>query len=219
MTSLDQPTLDVERALARACGPGPRIIAGLDEVGRGALAGPVAIGACALLIDPDSTIPLLPDGVRDSKLLSPKRRDALVGPIQQAAHATAIGWASAPEIDELGIMQALTLASLRALDGLGVAADAVLLDGSADVLTSALTERGAGAPRVQVRVRADRECASVAAASVLAKVARDALMRDLDEVAPMYAWASNKGYGSAAHRAAIAQHGPHAQHRRSWNLG
>lgn len=212
------PTLDLEIALARRCGPGRRVVVGLDEVGRGALAGPVAVGALALEIT-DGAVHPLPDGVRDSKKLTARRREALVDPIRETALAGAVGWAEAAEIDEVGIMAALTRAALRALDGLGVDADAILLDGDADVLTGALAAAERPAPLVELRVAADRDCASVSAASILAKVARDARMVALDEEAPEYHWASNKGYGSAAHREAIDRLGAHENHRRSWRLG
>lgn len=211
------PTLEVEQQIAAACGPGPRIIVGIDEVGRGALAGPVAMGACAVVVGgSDPTV--LPPGVRDSKKLSAIRREQLVEPIQQAAAASAVGMVGADRIDADGIVAALTAAALKALDALDVVPDAVLLDGNADVLSAALAARGPGAPAVHVRVAADRDCASVAAASILAKVQRDALMMRLHEQAPQYQWARNKGYGSAAHREAIQQYGVHEQHRRSWKL-
>lgn len=212
------PTLDLERALAAGCGPGRRIVVGLDEVGRGALAGPVAVGACALEIT-DGRVAPLPEGVRDSKRLSPTRRTALVDPILGTARAGAVGWAGPAEIDEIGILEALTRAALRALDALPVRADAILLDGDVDVLTPALSAGPGPAPVVQLRVAADRDCAGVAAASILAKVARDAHMVELDALQPAYGWASNKGYGSAAHREAIDRLGPHLHHRRSWRLG
>jgi ribonuclease HII len=212
------PTLDLERALARRSGTGRRVVVGLDEVGRGALAGPVAVGAVALVIT-DGEVAPLPDGVRDSKKLTARRREALVDPIREAARSGAVGWAEAAEIDEIGIMPALTRAALRALDALEVEIDAILLDGDVDVLTGALAAAERPAPLVELRVAADRDCASVAAASILAKVARDARMVELDAEAPDYRWASNKGYGSAAHREAIDLLGAHPHHRRSWRLG
>lgn len=212
------PTLDLERELARRSGPGRRVVVGLDEVGRGALAGPVAVGAVAVAITDGQVVPL-PDGVRDSKKLTARRREALVDPIREAALAGAVGWAEAAEIDEIGIMPALTRAALRALEGLGVEADALLLDGDVDVLTPALTAAERPAPLVQLRVAADRDCASVSAASIMAKVARDARMVALHEEAPEYGWASNKGYGAAVHRTAIDRIGVHEHHRRSWRLG
>lgn len=211
------PTLDLERALAARCGPGPRIIVGIDEVGRGALAGPVAVGACAIEVA-DGRVAALPEGVRDSKALTARRRELLVEPICAAARSTAVGWSEPAEIDELGIMRALTLAALRAIDALDVAADAIILDGSVDVLTPELSRRAVPCPQVELRVKADRDCASTAAASILAKVARDRRMAELDALAPAYGWAANKGYGSAVHRRAIQEHGPCAHHRRSWNL-
>lgn len=214
------PTLEVERALAARRGGGRRIVVGIDEVGRGALAGPVAVGACALEVV-DGVIAPLPEGVRDSKKVTARRREALVVPILDSVHAGAVGWASPAEIDELGIMPALTRAALRALEALELdgAADAILLDGDVDVLTPALAAADRTPPLVHLRVSADRDCASVAAASILAKVARDARMVELDVEAPRYCWAANKGYGSAAHREAIDLHGVHEHHRRSWRLG
>ena len=212
------PTLQVEQSLAVGRGPGRRIIVGVDEVGRGALAGPVAVGACAVEVVGGLAAPL-PEGVRDSKKLTARRREALVEPILGSVLAGAVGWASPAEIDEIGIMPALTTAALRALDLLGVAADAIVLDGDVDVLTPALTAPGRPTPLVHLQVSADRDCASVAAASILAKVARDARMVELDAEAPEYGWASNKGYGSKPHREAIDRFGVHAHHRRSWRLG
>ncbi|MCG7310695.1 ribonuclease HII [Brachybacterium sp. ACRRE] len=238
------PTWDTEIALALAhadaAHPAPHgdaaadparpvVIAGVDEVGRGALAGPVVVGAFAVLIGADGPEHALPEGVRDSKALTARRREALVGPLREVAHAHALGWASPEEIDARGILAALSLAAGRAIAGLGVAADIVLMDGDADVITPALAAQGPGSadgweaghplPSVHLRVKADRDCMSVAAASVLAKVARDAHMVDLDALAPHYGWAGNQGYGSAAHREALRTRGAHAQHRRSWNLG
>lgn len=214
------PTLEVERALAARRGGGRRIVVGIDEVGRGALAGPVAVGACAIEVL-DGDIAPLPEGVRDSKTLTARRREALVDPIRESTRAGAVGWASAAEIDEVGIMSALTRAALRALEMLGLddEVDAIVLDGDVDVLTPSLAAAGRPAPLVHLQVAADRDCASVAAASILAKVARDARMVELDGEAPEYCWASNKGYGSAAHREAIDRLGAHAHHRRSWRLG
>lgn len=214
------PSLEVELGLAARHGAGRRVIVGIDEVGRGALAGPVAVGACALEVI-DGAIAPLPDGIRDSKALTARRREALVAPILETVHAGAVGWSSPAEIDEIGIMPALTRAALRALEALGpdVVADAIVLDGDVDVLSPALAGADRPAPLVHLQVAADRDCASVAAASILAKVARDARMVELDAEAPHYRWATNKGYGSAAHRAAIDEWGVHAHHRRSWRLG
>lgn len=220
------PTLDTELSLARshpAAGSGV-VVAGLDEVGRGALAGPVVVGACAVRILPAGIERPLPDGVRDSKALTARRREGLVAPIRQAALAHATGWASPAEIDERGILAALALAAGRALAHLPVPPEIVLMDGDADIVTPALGElarQGRAVPRslVHLQVKADRDCQSVAAASVLAKVERDQHMVELDALATDYGWAGNKGYGSAAHREALRRLGAHPQHRRSWNLG
>lgn len=215
--STPAPTLDLELALAARCGPGRRIVVGIDEVGRGALAGPVAVGACAIEII-DGRTPPLPDGVRDSKKLTARRREALVDPVRAAAAGSSVGWATPGEIDEIGIIPALTRAALRAIEALELEIDAILLDGDVDVLSAALATAGGPVPQVELRVAADRDCASVSAASILAKVARDAHMVELDEQAPDYCWASNKGYGSAMHREAIDRLGAHEHHRHSWRL-
>lgn len=215
--STPAPTLDLELALAARRGPGRRIVVGIDEVGRGALAGPVAVGACAIEVVDGSAVEL-PEGVRDSKKLTALRREALVEPIRATAAGSSVGWASAGEIDEIGIMSALTRAALRALEALELEIDAILLDGDVDVLSAALSTASGPAPLVELRVAADRDCASVSAASILAKVARDAHMVEIGALAPDYCWASNKGYGSAVHRAAIDRLGAHEHHRRSWRL-
>ncbi|HET8958620.1 MAG TPA: ribonuclease HII [Microcella sp.] len=203
-------TLEVERALFAAGAP---VIIGIDEVGRGALAGVVAVGACAIL----PTCGEHPSGLRDSKLLSPARRAALVPLAQGWAQAIAVGESQPSEVDELGIIAALGLAGRRALIalhdvGVDVGRAEVIVDGVHDWLTPALVT----APRIRTRAKADRDCASVAAASIIAKEHRDALMRTEHERLPVYGWDGNKGYGSPAHLAAIAEHGPSDRHRRSW---
>ncbi len=191
---------------------GVTIVIGIDEVGRGAIAGPVAVGAHAVLA---GTVEF-PAGLRDSKLLSEKRREALA-PLVAAWGAGAVGYASAAEIDERGISWALGAAGRRALlalhgTGVEVTRAVVLVDGTHDWLSPALRSR----LNVRTRVGADRACASVAAASVRAKVERDALMREAHEEHPHYAWASNKGYGAKAHYEGIAAHGLAPLHRRSF---
>ncbi len=203
-------TLEVERALFAAGAP---VVIGVDEVGRGALAGVVAVGACAIL----PTCAEHPVGLRDSKLLSPARRAALVPLAHGWAQAIAVGEAEPSEVDELGIIAALGLAGRRALialhgAGVDVGRAEVLVDGVHDWLTPALVT----APRIRTRAKADRDCASVAAASVIAKEHRDALMRDEHARFPVYGWDGNKGYGSPAHLAAIAEHGATERHRRTW---
>lgn len=194
------------------------IIIGIDEVGRGALAGPVAVGLCAVRTE-DLEVPF-PEGLRDSKLLSEKKRHVLAPASAEWAWESAVGWASAAEIDQYGIGACLAAAAVRGLGalwqaGVPISEAAILLDGSHDWLTP-----GLDSPlEVTVRPKADRDCAVVAAASVIAKVARDEHMLGLeaaDESLSVYAWASNKGYGSAVHREAIVTHGPSREHRRSW---
>ncbi|MEA9985683.1 MULTISPECIES: ribonuclease HII [Subtercola] len=193
---------------------GATMVIGVDEVGRGALAGPVAVGMC--VIDPVRP-GRFPVGLRDSKMLSEAKRE-LLAPLAAAwAGASAVGLASADEVDRLGIIACLGLAAKRALgilhaSGVEIMTATVLLDGSHDWLSPAL-----GTPlQVTTKVKADRDCASVAAASVVAKVHRDRLMIDLDGVLPGYGWASNKGYGSAAHFEAIELLGATEHHRHTW---
>lgn len=201
------PTLDVERELFAS---GARLVAGVDEVGRGALAGPVTIGIVCI----DVSCVDVPDGLRDSKLMTPKRRDAMETTVKSWARAWSLGEASANEIDRLGIMGALSLAAVRALVALPVTPDWLVLDG-----TVPFVMEETNGPRVMTRAKADRDCASVAAASVVAKVSRDRLMAELHEKHPVYGWDGNKGYGAAVHTAAIREHGLSDLHRRSWNIG
>src|SRR5665647_1044693 len=220
-TTSRRPTLRVERALQRE---GHRLLAGMDEVGRGALAGPVSVGVVVI----DEACRSAPVGVKDSKLLSHQMRERMVPKIQGWATAYAVGHASPGEIDRYGIMVALRLAGTRALAALPVIPDLVILDGSYDWLTDpervgllGLLEDGADiAPCVPVMtmVKADMFCSSVAAASVLAKVERDAMMVALAAEVPGYAWELNKGYSAPEHFAALASHGPSVHHRRSWRL-
>lgn len=217
-TPARRPSLRVERELQRAGHP---LLAGMDEVGRGALAGPVTVGV--VVIDPDSRT--APAGVRDSKLLTPAARQAMAPRLERWARAWAVGHAGADEIDAIGIMAALRLAGLRALARLDVVPDLVLLDGNHDWLTAPgevglFAELGDGpvTPPVRTMIKADLRCSSVAAASVLAKVSRDSLMTVLGEEHPQYGWADNKGYSATAHLDALAEHGACPLHRRSWSL-
>lgn len=208
-----EPRLTLERTLLRER---PMIIA-CDEVGRGALAGPVAVGA--VMMDAAGARRRIPKGLRDSKLVPEPKRAELASRAAGWVHTSAVGWASAAEIDEIGIMRALGLATIRALADLEahgvVAADAiVLLDGNYDYISPA----GAAGLDVRPVIKADRDCASAAAASVIAKVARDELMVRLHDEAPAYAWSRNKGYASAVHRDAIREHGLSAHHRASWSI-
>ncbi|MDH6181426.1 ribonuclease HII [Microbacteriaceae bacterium SG_E_30_P1] len=204
------PTLRVERSLLKS---GARYVIGCDEVGRGAIAGPVAVGVSVV----EAGVRAIPTGLRDSKLLSEKRREELAPVAAAWVRFSAVGMADAEEVDRLGIMAALGLAGKRALiavheAGVGIHESVVLLDGKHDWLTVALTKP----PRVQTVVKADRDCASVAAASVIAKVQRDRLMIDADAFHPGYGWPGNKGYGSADHFAAIESLGPSPLHRHTW---
>ena len=192
---------------------GVRFVIGCDEVGRGAIAGPVAVGFSVVGVG----IGKHPAGLRDSKMLSEKRREELSPLAQKWSHFSAVGLASALEVDAIGIIAALALAGKRALTelheaGLPIHESVVLLDGSHDWLTPGLAKP----PRVRTLVKADRDCASVAAASVIAKVHRDHLMIEADAEHPGYGWPGNKGYGSADHFAAIDSLGPSPLHRHTW---
>lgn len=209
MTVTD-PTLEFESELHAG---GARFVIGCDEVGRGAIAGPVAIGLCVV----DASVGLHPAGLRDSKMLSEKRREELAPLAASWSRFSAVGLATALEVDQIGIMAALGLAGKRALVqlhelGASITESVLVLDGSYDYLTPALKSP----LRVRTRVKADRDCASVAAASVVAKVHRDRMMIAYDAEYPGYGWSGNKGYGSADHFAAIDSLGPSALHRLTW---
>lgn len=216
-----RPTLRVERALQR---DGHRVLAGMDEVGRGALAGPVTVGVVLI----DETCRSAPQGVRDSKLLQPHAREAMVPRIERWALCHAVGHASAAEIDDIGIIAALRLAGTRALAACAVRPDLVILDGNHDWLTAPedvgllafAHEDAVVTPPVTTMVKADLKCSSVAAASVLAKVTRDRLMVELggQEEHAVYDWVGNKGYAAPEHMDALRLHGPSVWHRRSWRL-
>lgn len=216
-----KPSLRVERGLQRA---GHRLVAGMDEVGRGALAGPVSVGVVVI----DAACRSAPVGVKDSKLLSHQMRERMVPRIQMWAKAHAVGHASPGEIDRHGIIMALRLAGTRALAALRVIPNLIILDGNYDWLTDpervgllGLAGDGRGLAAcvpVKTMVKADMFCSSVAAASVLAKVERDAMMVALAVEVPDYAWELNKGYCAPEHLAALKSHGPSVHHRRSWRL-
>lgn len=216
-----RPSLRVEKSLFR---DGHRIVAGCDEVGRGALGGPVSVGVLAV----DEGVRRVPTGLADSKLLTPARRRQLVPSVERWALAHAVGHASAAEIDAYGIIVGLRLAAMRALTELSVQPDVVLLDGSHDWLsprerqTDLFVEEpdwpDLSVPRVVTRVKADLYCAAVAGASVLAKTTRDGLMVELAREYPDFGWEENKGYAAPDHLAQLATSGPCDQHRRSWRL-
>ena len=183
---------------------GACVVAGVDEAGRGALAGPVF--AAAVSFTPGAIVL----GLDDSKVLAPEVREELAPRIRRVAAAWGVGSATAAEIDVLGIAPATFLAMRRALDGLaasGAQPDFVLVDGFP-------------IPSLPVRqravVRGDATVACIAAASILAKTSRDAVLRELDAACPWYGFAAHKGYGSAAHLAALRRHGPSPDHRLSF---
>ncbi len=187
--------------------PDPSIahcIGGIDEAGRGPLAGPVF--ASAVVLGPGQQIA----GVKDSKQLSAKRRETLFEQIQQEAVSFAIGQAGVQEIDELNILQASLLAMRRALSSLSSLPGLLRFDGNQ---LPALTGFSGQAEAV---VRGDRHCPAIAAASILAKVARDHEMLQLSKLYPGYGFAQHKGYPTQAHRTALARLGPCAAHRRSF---
>ncbi len=209
MTVAD-PNLRVEKALLR---DGARFIIGCDEVGRGAIAGPIGVGVAMI----DAAPKRIPKGLRDSKMLSETRREELYPKAGRWAMFSAVGLSTNEEIDRLGLTVALGMAGARAIAALveqGAPVDdaVVILDGHWDWLNPALERR----LTVKTRIKADRDCASVAAASVLAKVHRDRMMIRAHETTPVYNWASNKGYASSAHYAAIDEHGPSDLHRLTW---
>ncbi len=196
----EPPTHSVERSLRATLGA--RIVAGIDEVGRGAWAGPVTV--CAAV----TGLRRPPVGLTDSKLLTVKRRTELALVLADWVTDHALGHASSEEIDELGMTAALRLAAQRALDGLAARPDAVILDGKFDYL---------GGPwRVRTVIKADQSCVSVAAASVIAKVRRDAMMAELGMAYSAFGFADNAGYPSPVHRAALEEWGPTPHHRLSW---
>lgn len=216
------PTLRHERTFRAQ---GVRYLAGVDEVGRGALAGPVSVGIA--VVDLERQKPLA--GVRDSKLLTAAERERLEPLVRTWSVASAVGHSSAQEIDAIGIIAALRLAGTRAwLDilALGVTPELVLLDGSHNWLSPAeqltlfeepAADAACDAP-VHTKIKADMQCLSVAAASVIAKVERDQQMRDLHLEYPDFGWDVNKGYATALHRDVLRAAGPTPYHRVSWRL-
>ena len=193
---------EIERELAAF---GATTIAGVDEVGRGAWAGPVVV--CAAVVR--AGFPEPPGGLTDSKRLTAKRRAELAAELPGWVAGYAFGSASHEQIDALGMTAALRLAARAALGQLPERPGAVLLDGKHDYI---------GSPwRVRTAVKADLRSVSVAAASVLAKVYRDKLMAELGESCPDFAFADNAGYPAPAHVQALTAHGPSPYHRLSWS--
>jgi ribonuclease HII len=226
-----RPHLRLEKELLRG---GCIRLAAMDEVGRGALAGPVSVGV--VVITP--RIGRVPAGLKDSKLLTPQARERLLPVVRRWAGEYAVGHASPAEIDRVGIIGALRLAGRRALAQLSGPVDAILLDGNHDYLSDpqpTLFDDDSEVPSAAVqlaqvlglppvsgpvytRIKADLTCAGVAGASVLAKTERDGMLRRLAVDYPNYLFDINKGYGTAEHVAALRKHGPSEVHRRSWRL-
>ncbi len=196
------PDLSLEEALWRA---GACALAGVDEAGRGALAGPVA--AAAVIVPVQDVSAGVWGRVRDSKLLTARTRAELEPEIQEAAQAWAVGVSSAAEVDELGVASATRLAMARAVEALALRPDHLLIDW---VRLPLLNIAQTSLPK------ADQRSVSVAAASILAKVHRDRLMVALDGDYPGYGFVANKGYGAPQHLAAIERLGPCPQHRLSF---
>ena len=177
------------------------VVAGVDEVGRGPLAGPVT--AAAVILNPAN----IPQGLADSKTLTAARRQALFGAIMDCAQVS-VAHASVQEIDEMNILRASHLAMVRALSGLPRAPDHALIDGN-------LIPKGLALPATAI-VKGDAKSLSIAAASIIAKVTRDALMVDLAQQFPQYGWDQNAGYPTPAHLNALHIHGVTPWHRRSF---
>lgn len=194
------PTRDIERELWQA---GHEIVVGVDEVGRGSWAGPLMVGVAVLPRDRRV------NGVRDSKMLTEGGREQIFDRVAGWCDAWAVGAASHVECDELGMAAAQKLAAKRALDSLGVSADAAVVDGKWNFVAPHVRH-------VEMRVKADAICLSVAAASILAKVTRDRIMREQAVHYPQWHFDTNKGYPCPLHRTALQGYGPSAIHRRTW---
>ena len=194
------PTRDIERELWQA---GHEIVVGIDEVGRGSWAGPLMVGVAVLPRDRRV------NGVRDSKMLTEAGREQIFDRVADWCDAWAVGAASHVECDELGMAAAQKLAAKRALDSLGVSADAAVVDGKWNFVAPHVRH-------VEMRVKADAICLSVAAASILAKVTRDRIMREQAVHYPQWHFDTNKGYPCPLHRTALQGYGPSAIHRRTW---
>lgn len=198
MAEIFIPDFEFERA---ALANGATIVAGVDEVGRGPLAGPVT--AAAVILNPDA----IPEGLNDSKKLTAKRRQALYEVLMDTADVS-VAHASVEEIDEINILEASHLAMRRALAGLGRAADYALVDGNR--MPRDMPCAG------ETIIKGDARSVSIAAASIVAKTVRDALMVDLAQQHPGYGWETNAGYGSKTHLEALRNLGVTPHHRRSF---
>jgi ribonuclease HII len=218
MSSKTYPSLNLENELwAR----GARFVIGMDEVGRGAIAGPVAVGVAIVdRKDPKSEMPW-PAKLCDSKLISEKVRVEIVDEVAAWVLASAVGMVPASKIDSHGIVDSLATAGALALAQVledQTLRQEIIADGAVIILDGSHNWIGAKASGIEVMVRtkADRDCVSVAAASVIAKVARDNLMINLAKTLPAYGLEGHKGYASANHIAAIREQGPSSEHRITW---
>jgi ribonuclease HII len=194
------PTRAIEKLMWER---GHDVVVGIDEVGRGAWAGPLSVGAA--ILPRDTRV----NGVRDSKLLSEREREALFDRLTEWCVAWSVGSVSQEECDHLGMSAAQKLAARRAIDGLGVEPDVAVTDGKWDFVSPSV-------PHVELAVKADLRCLSVATASILAKVVRDREMRASAEHYPNWSFETNKGYPCPVHKAALTGYGPSAIHRRTW---
>ena len=194
------PTRAIEKEM---WGRGHDVVVGIDEVGRGSWAGPLMVGAA--IVPRDTRV----NGIRDSKLLSEREREALFPKIAAWCVTWAVGAASQDECDHLGMSAAQKLATQRAVAQLSIVPDVAVTDGKWDFVSPAVAN-------VELVVKADLRCLSVATASILAKVVRDRQMRALAESYPNWSFDTNKGYPCPVHKAAIKGYGPSAIHRRSW---
>lgn len=192
------PGLGNERAL---WAQGRNVVVGIDEVGKGAWAGPLTLGAA--VVPKDSRI----YKVRDSKMLTEPEREAMFDRVANWCEAWSVGHATVEECDELGMSAAQRLAARRCIEGLGVEVDHVLMDGNWDFI---------GGGNTTLIVKGDATCLSIAAASILAKVTRDRMMREAAGHYPHYAFAGNKGYPCPIHKRALSEYGPTQVHRHSW---
>jgi ribonuclease HII len=192
------PSLRLERQLWEE---GHDFVIGMDEVGRGSWAGPIMVGAAVLPRDRRVY------GIRDSKMLREDQRERLFGRVSEWCRAWAVGASTQEECDEIGMAEAQRLAARRALEVLGQAPDQVLVDGNWDFVGLGCTTR---------IIKGDATCLSIAAASILAKVTRDRIMRAEADQYPMYEFDSNKGYPCPRHKMALHAYGPSAIHRRTW---
>lgn len=178
------------------------LILGIDEVGRGAWAGPLVVGAVVL---EEATVI---QGLTDSKLLSKKQRSSYIDIINDQADYVGVGWVEPAEIDELGLTQSMTLAIQRAMRGMSAVPDKIIIDGIVNYLP--------GDHRVKTIIKADQTIMAVSAASVIAKTARDDFMTKISKEHPSFGFEKHVGYGTKSHQQALSQHGPTVLHRLSF---